>query len=202
MKQEEIVKQLTDQQLKQVVYQSQLLFLGIGIILSFIIYRNLRFLSEIISFNLSEIGFYGVVIALFLVSIEILLYFFVPKKYFDDGGINEKLFRNQSVIAIFFIALTVAICEEYLFRAVIQTTFGYFFASSLFVIVHFRYLKKPVLLLGIIITSFLIGFLFEITNNLLVVISFHFTVDFILGLFIRLLHWGEENGNGAKGESS
>ena len=113
------------------------------------------------------------------------MYNAIDQKHFDDGGINEKLFRNQSVGSIFFIALTVAICEELLFRGVIQTTFGYLFASSLFVVLHTRYLKKPVLLGLLIVTSFLIGFIFEVTSNLLVTITFHFVVDFVLGLYIK-----------------
>lgn len=194
MKQEELVKQLTDAELKKAVYYSQLLFFAISIILSLLFYRNVNFLLDIISFNFHDIFFYGIVIGLCLASIEILLYYFVPKYYFDDGGINEKLFRNQSIVSIFFIALTVAICEELLFRGVIQTTFGYIFASVLFIIVHIRYFKRIVLLIGVTITSFLIGYLFEMTNNLLVVIAFHFIVDFTLGLFISVKNGVKNDG--------
>src|SRR5699024_12098023 len=86
---------------------------------------------------------------------------------------------------IIIITLIVAISEEVLFRGVIQTTFGYIFASSLFAIIHIRYLKKPILFLLVLFTSFLIGYLFLITENLLVTIVFHFLFDLFLGSYVR-----------------
>src|SRR5699024_1375341 len=151
----------------------------------FILIRDFDIVREMFGLHFEEIFYYGVLFALALVIIEIILYNLIPKKHFDDGGINEKLFRNQSIVSIFFIALTVAVAEEFLFRGVIQTVFGYLFASSLFVLVHTRYLRKPVLLVLLIGTSFLIGYLFELTNNLIVTIIFHFVVDFTLGLYIK-----------------
>lgn len=185
MSRRELVKNLSIKELTKAVYLSQLLFFFISIVLGFILIRDFDIVRGLFVFNFTEIFYYGVLFALVLVIIEIILYNLFPKKHFNDGGINEKLFRNQSIISIFFIALTVAIAEEFLFRGVIQTAFGYLFASSLFVIVHTRYLRKPVLLFLLIGTSFLIGYLFELTDNLLVVIVFHFVVDFTLGLYIK-----------------
>src|SRR5699024_3626217 len=151
----------------------------------FILIRDLDVVRAMFTVHFSEIFYYGVLFALALVIIEIILYNLLPKKHVDDGGINEKLFRNQSVISILFIALTVAIPEEFLFRGVIQTACGYIRASSLFVVVHTRYLRKQVLLVILTGTSFLIGYIFELTNNLLVTIVFHFVVNFTLGLYIK-----------------
>lgn len=185
MSRRKLVESLSTKELTKAVYLSQLLFLGIALILGFILIGDFNLVRKMFLFRPEEIFYYGVLFALALVIIEIILYNLLPKKYFDDGGINEKLFRNQSVVSIFFIALTVAVSEEFLFRGVIQTTFGYLFASSLFVLLHTRYLRKPILLVLLIGTSFLIGFLFELTNNLLVTIVFHFVVDFTLGLYIK-----------------
>ena len=69
-----------------------------------------------------------------------------------------------------------------LFRS---TTFGFVFASVLFAFVHYRYLRKPVLFISIVFVSFYLGFLFKLTENLLVTIVVHFIVDFLLGLIIR-----------------
>src|SRR5690554_6389219 len=123
MKQHEIVKQLTDQHLKQAVYQSRALFLLISILLSFLFFRNVTFLVVYLSFQMNEIIIYGIVPGLLLSSFAISLYYFLPKQLFDDGGINEKLFRNQSITSFSFISLIVSICEEILFRGVIQTAF-------------------------------------------------------------------------------
>lgn len=81
--------------------------------------------------------------------------------------------------------MLVAIAEELLFRGVIQTTFGYLISSTLFALIHFRYLKKPVLLISVLFVSFYIGYIFILTENLLVTITAHFVVDFTLGLVIR-----------------
>ncbi|HLS23454.1 MAG TPA: type II CAAX endopeptidase family protein [Pseudogracilibacillus sp.] len=185
MKHRELIEKISPKELKKTVYLSQLLFLFIGIGLAFVFFDRIEAFTSLFIFDLEEIFYYGVLLAFVLIIIELILYNAIDQKHFDDGGINEKLFRNQSVGSIFFIALTVAICEELLFRGVIQTTFGYLFASSLFVVLHTRYLKKPVLLGLLIVTSFLIGFIFEVTSNLLVTITFHFVVDFVLGLYIK-----------------
>lgn len=185
MSREELIKQLTSKDLAKAVFVSQLMFLSISIILWFIFIRDLRVMIELVQFNINEIFYYGILLALVLVVVEIIMSKIIPKRHFDDGGINKKLFKGQSVISIFLIALVVAISEELLFRGVLQTVFGYIFASSLFVIAHTRYLKKPILLVMIIITSFLIGYIFELTNNLLVTITFHFVVDFVLGLYVK-----------------
>lgn len=185
MEQRKLIESLSSKELTKAVYLSQLLFFFVSILLGFIFLRDLALVKSLFTFNDRAIFYYGVLPAIVLVLIEIFLYHVIPKHHFDDGGINEKLFRNQSIVGIFFIALTVAIAEEFLFRGVIQTAFGYLFASSLFVVMHTRYLRKPVLLVLLIATSFLIGYLFEVTNNLLVTITFHFVVDFTLGLYIK-----------------
>lgn len=185
MKQEEIIKQMTDDELKKQLFFSQGLFFLISMLLSFLFFSRITDWFLYIQFNSKQILYYGFFLGTLIVIFELALFYIIPKKYFDDGGINERIFRNQSLGTIFLIALVVAISEEFLFRGVLQTTFGYFFASSLFVVVHIRYLKKPVLLALIIFISFFIGYLFEITGNLLVTIAFHFTVDFLLGIFIK-----------------
>ena len=186
MKQEDIIKQMTDKELKHQLLISQSIFFLLSITLSFFLFDHLFDWFHLFSIDFTEIILYGVVTGIVLVILEIVIDLKVPKKLVDDGGINERVFKNQSIPTIFIIALVVAISEEFLFRGVIQVTFGYVFASSLFVVVHIRYLKKPLLLISIIITSFLIGFLFEVTQNLLVTIAFHFIVDFLLGIYIKV----------------
>src|SRR5699024_4723161 len=185
MSQRDLIEKISPKELTKAVYLSQALFFLISIILAFFFFNDTDSFLALFQLNGREIFYYGVLFALALVLVEIILYHLLPKHFFDDGGINDKLFRHQSIAGLFLISLTVAISEEFLFRGVIQTTFGYLFASSLFVVFHTRYLKKTVLLIGIIVTSFLIGYLYEVTNNLLVTIVFHFLVDFTLGLYIK-----------------
>jgi len=185
VKQAELIKRMTDEELKKQLLLSQSIFFFLGIILSYFLFDRFSDWFSMVYIDWQQIIYYGIMPAFVIVILEIFLYRLVPAHYFDDGGINEKVFKNQSVGNIFLISIVVAISEETLFRGVIQSTFGYIFASSLFVIMHFRYLKKPLLLTLVILISFLIGYIFKITENLLVVITFHFTVDFLLGIFIK-----------------
>src|SRR5699024_12860377 len=103
------------------------------------------------------------------------------------GGINKKIFQGEQISWIIIITLIVAISEEVLFRGVIQTTFGYIFASSLFAIIHIRYLKKPILFLLVLFTSFLICYLFLITEYLIVTIVFPFLVGLLLVFYVKYI---------------
>ncbi|GIP61752.1 hypothetical protein J32TS6_03070 [Virgibacillus pantothenticus] len=141
--------------------------------------------QQLFHWNSKDIIFYGILPGFIIVSIDLLLTYTLPAKYYDDDGINEKLFANQPIWFIISISFLVAVTEEMLFRGVIQSTYGYWVASILFALIHFRYLKKPVLLVSILLVSFYLGYLFHITNNLAVTITAHFIVDVLLGFFIR-----------------
>lgn len=193
MKQNELIKQMTDKELKKQVILSQLIFITIGIILSIFLFEEMSDWLLYFNWNPKEVFYYGVISGLIIVSIDLIIMYIFPESYYDDGGINEKLFKNLSISDIFCVTLIIAVSEEILFRGVVQTTFGYVFASVLFALMHIRYLKKPVLLISVLLISFYIGYLFELTENLYVTITSHFTVDFLLGLFIRFQKRGAGN---------
>lgn len=164
---------------------SQLFFLLLGFGLSFIFFDSLSDWLNLITFSFPEIVAYGVMPGLAVVAVDWILMKYLSEEHYDDGGINKKLFKEAPVNHIFLIALLVAVAEEILFRGVIQTVFGVYIASFLFAFVHFRYLKKPALFLSVIILSFSLGFIYKWTENLLVPIAMHFTIDFVLGLIIH-----------------
>jgi len=185
MKQRELIKQMSDRDIQTSLLLSQLLLLSLAIILSMILFDHFAKWLTLFSLNMNDIIYYGLIPGIIIVIVDIIIMHTVPKKYYDDGGINERVFKNRSILSICMIALIVSISEELLFRGVIQTVFGYVFASSVFALIHIRYLRKPVLLISIIFVSFYIGYLFEITGNLLVTMTTHFIVDFLLGVIIR-----------------
>ncbi|RPF55745.1 CPBP family intramembrane glutamic endopeptidase [Aquisalibacillus elongatus] len=184
--QAEIVKQLSHRELMLNVYFSQLLFLGLAIVFAIFMFQDISDLFQLFKWNPREILLFGLVPGLLVVLIDILLIRWLPEKAYDDGGINQKVFENASITGIFLIALVVSVSEELLFRGVIQTNFGYIFASLIFALIHFRYLKKIVLLVSVLLLSFLIGYMYVLTENLLVTITAHFTIDFLLGIYYRL----------------
>src|SRR5690625_804911 len=185
MKQAEMIHSISTKEVRKALYISQFLFIILSIILRFFLFDIMSDWITLFKFDAKQIIYFGIIPAVIIVFFELILYRYVPKHHFDDGGINEKFFKNQTTPHILLIAFIVAISEELLFRGVVQTTFGYIFASSLFAIIHYRYLRKLLLFTLIVFISFFIGFLFEKTGNLLVTIVFHFIVDFLLGMYIR-----------------
>lgn len=185
MKQSELVKQLTDYELKKSLYMSQLLILSLALIASVFLFDDLTDWTKYFNLDFKEIVNLGFVSGIAIVVLDLLLMAIFPKRFYDDGGINERIFKSLSVGEIFFVCIIIALSEELLFRGVLQTTFGYIVASIIFTLVHIRYLSKPVLLISVLLVSFFIGYLFEITGNLYVTMFAHFTIDFILGMIIH-----------------
>ncbi|MBM7569796.1 membrane protease YdiL (CAAX protease family) [Aquibacillus albus] len=185
MKQAELIKQMSSDQLKKQLYFSQSLLLFISLLLSVFLFDSMTDWFLIIQWNLNQILIYGVLSGIVIVLMDICFLLFLPKRLYDDGGINVKIFSERKIHEIFFIAFFVSISEEMLFRGVLQTEFGYIFASLIFTIVHVRYLVKPVLCIVVLLLSFWLGYLFEVTNNLLVPIVAHFIIDFCLAILIR-----------------
>lgn len=128
---------------------------------------------------------FGIPAGIIVVLFDLFMMRVTPSSYQDDGGINERIFSSLSYSMIFVVALVVAISEELLFRGVLQTHLGLLWTSIIFAAVHYRYLFNWFLFLNVLVLSFFIGFLFEWTNNLLVTITAHFLIDFILGVLIR-----------------
>ncbi|GAA0367162.1 CPBP family intramembrane glutamic endopeptidase [Bacillus horti] len=166
------------------VTQAGLALIG-GIIYFFFLRQDLP-LKELYHFD--ELGFallVGAGFAVCVVTLDVVLMKLLPEDYFDDGGVNERLFRDVNVWQIAIIALGVAVVEEFLFRGVLQNLIGLFWSSVIFALLHFRYLKKwlySVLIIGI---SLGFGFMYEWTGSLWGMILAHFLIDFILGILIR-----------------
>ncbi|CEY31555.1 CAAX amino terminal protease self-immunity [Streptococcus pneumoniae] len=108
-----------------------------------------------------------------------------PESWFDDGGINDKMFRGMSVLHLLVITFLIGFAEEFLFRGVVQTHFGIVIASFVFAVLHIRYITKPFLFCFVCFISFVFGYVFEWTGNLFITIFAHFLVDFIMGLQLR-----------------
>ncbi|MCG1028275.1 CPBP family intramembrane glutamic endopeptidase [Virgibacillus halodenitrificans] len=186
MKQSELIKRLTDKELRQQVVLTQTVFFVGSLLLSFFLFDPPSRWFDLFEIDPGEIVWFGIGTALIIVLIDLLIMLIFPPEYYDDGGVNKRLFNNITFSSLLLITMFVAIAEEMLFRGVIQSSFGYIVASITFALVHLRYLKKPVLLISVLFVSFLIGYIFELTGNLVVTITAHFITDFVLALLIRL----------------
>lgn len=133
----------------------------------------------------TDVFFYGTLAALLVIAVEVILIIWLPPDIFDDGGLNEILFRDLSVWHIALVCLVVAVAEEFLFRAVMQPELGVWWTSIIFTLVHVRYLKKWVMVSVVFLISVLFGWLFAQTNTVWSVVWAHFLVDFTLGCFVK-----------------
>ncbi|MEH7176715.1 CPBP family intramembrane glutamic endopeptidase [Neobacillus vireti] len=195
-KYQELIKGLSDKDLLFHLYMTQLILLVLTFILGIILFDHFSFLQAI-DFSNSRFLLIGFLAGLAVVFTDIFLMKWLPSSYYDDGGLNDRIFKRRSVLHIAWIAAVVALSEELLFRGVIQTKVGLILASLIFAIVHYRYLFNWFLFSNIVIISFLIGFIYDWTGNLAVTIMMHFTIDFLLGLYIkfrRTIDVGEKEG--------
>ncbi|MGM8213998.1 lysostaphin resistance A-like protein [Bacillaceae bacterium W0354] len=184
--QAEMIKQLSDKELIVTLVYSQLTFLFLAITLIYFLFDSSDEFYSLFIFNWNEILIYGVIPGLIVVVIDIILIKVLPESSFDDGGVNKRIFKTLSIPQIVMITFLIALSEELLFRGVIHTFLGFIIASTIFALVHFRYLNKITLLVSIFLLSFLIGYMYELTNNLLVPIAAHFCIDLLLGIYYRL----------------
>lgn len=132
-----------------------------------------------------EVWGIGLLIGLLVISLEWGLYQLVPPDWMDDGGLNRFLFQRLSIWEIFALAVWVAVAEEILFRGALQYWLGITGTSLLFTFVHFRYLKRWLLMVMLFAVSLLLGWVTEQTGSLVSAICAHFVLNFIGGLLIR-----------------
>ncbi|MDG5470673.1 CPBP family intramembrane metalloprotease [Jeotgalibacillus sp. ET6] len=182
--QQKTLDRISHKQLLASVVGTQLFFLTAAFLLGSFLFKNDPILIGIADLSPSII-LIGLTAGLLIVLADIWLMKTLPGHYYDDGGINEKLFSNASTAQLFWLAVIVALSEELLFRGIIQTNTNWFFASLLFAIVHFRYLNHWYLTLNIVILSLIIGGIYEWTNNIWSTICLHFIVNLFLGLYIQ-----------------
>ncbi len=128
---------------------------------------------------------WAVAVALFFVSLSLWMDRALPKQWVDDGEINRRLFHGLSLARTALLCVLVGVSEEWLFRGVLQPMLGNGWTSLVFTLIHFRYLRKAVLAATVFATSFVLGFLFDASGNLLAPILAHSLIDFLLALSIQ-----------------
>ncbi|WLR43766.1 type II CAAX endopeptidase family protein [Bacillus carboniphilus] len=184
-KQQKVIERLTDKQIRSQLYFTQALILITAIVLSFFLFDNWLSWRDIWGHPQPNFILIGNGTALFVILVDTAIVKYAPEKWYDDGGINEKLFQNRSYIEIFFLTALIAFCEELLFRGVLQTSFGLITASIIFALLHVRYLGKVLLFSLVVFVSFLLGVVYEITESILPSMLAHFLIDFVFALQIR-----------------
>jgi uncharacterized protein len=177
------IDQITPRELLLNVYFSQSLFMLAALGLAFFFNVSFPWVLPNIDLSINE-WLLALSTGLFLPFLSIQLKKRLPEESLDDGGINEKIFGSLSYIHIFFLTGIIAFAEEWLFRGVLQSLLGLFITSTIFAVLHVRYIKKPVLFSIVCGLSFWLGMIYEMTDNIWVPFIAHFLIDFISGCWI------------------
>ncbi|NDI34321.1 type II CAAX endopeptidase family protein [Chengkuizengella sediminis] len=178
------VAKMSDKLLLYNLYFTQLLTLFIGLIIIFFQGRSVIEILRLPESYAQALG-WGIGFAIAVLVFDLLISRWVPEEISDDGGINERIFKNRPLWHIFLISLIVAICEELLFRGAIQHVFGPYWTSILFAAIHIRYLQHW-LMTGLVFSiSYGLGWIYIQTETLWVPIIAHFLIDFIMGTIIK-----------------
>ena len=181
-------KSIEDMSLKEIrlnLYITQAIILCIGALLAYILFPSIDAFLDLWKWDFLSILLIGGGVACVIVLLDYIAMNLLPESWFDDGGINDRMFQGMSVFQVFAVTLLIGIAEEFLFRGVIQTYFGLMFASIIFAVLHIRYITKPFLFCFVLMISSVFGYVFQWTGNLLITIFAHFLVDFIMGLQLR-----------------
>ncbi|WP_175991170.1 CPBP family intramembrane glutamic endopeptidase [Bacillus sp. Marseille-Q1617] len=183
-KQGEIIKQLTKKQLTFHLFFTQIVLLTISFLLGIFLFEEWSTFGSQFRWT-SSIWTVGLSLGLIVVILDLVLMKYLPSDFYDDGGVNERIFSDRSTGEIALLAIVIAVSEEILFRGVLQFHLGLILSSIIFAVIHFRYWAHWFLIMNIVVLSFLIGVIYELTGNLLVTIMMHFIIDFLLGLYMR-----------------
>ncbi|VEF47938.1 abortive infection protein [Bacillus freudenreichii] len=183
--QAELIRQMSHRELVGHLYLTQLILLGISLIAGLFLFDQITDIFSRFRFD-SRWVLWGVINGTVVVVIDIILINVLPKRYYDDGGINNKIFQTMPLWQIPVVAFVIAFSEELLFRGILQTKFGLIAASIIFAIIHLRYWSHWYLLVNVIGLSFWIGVVYNLADQQLwPVIAMHFTIDFLLGMYIK-----------------
>ncbi|PAD68276.1 CPBP family intramembrane metalloprotease [Bacillus sp. 7586-K] len=183
--QSEQIKQLSDKQVLQSLYFTQFLLIIISIVMSIFLFKDRNDFLKVWEYNDNDFLLFGFITALIVIIIDYIMMKLLPSHLLDDGGVNEKIFKNRNVLHIIFLTALIAFSEELLFRGIIQTHFGLLIASLIFAILHFRYVTKIVLFIMVVAVSFFLGIVYELTNTIYSTMIAHFIIDLVFAIQIR-----------------
>ncbi|MPL83579.1 hypothetical protein SDC9_29534 [bioreactor metagenome] len=131
-------------------------------------------------------------VALSMMGLQILAWKVFSPDAFDDGGINRLLVELPAKL-LFPMFIIGAFSEELLIRGVIQTglagflgpLYGILLTSLIFTGMHFRYLKKPLLMGAAFLISVFLCLLYGLMGTLWATVYAHFLYNFGAALLAK-----------------
>ncbi|ASR47055.1 CPBP family intramembrane metalloprotease [Paenibacillus kribbensis] len=183
------IHELNDRLLLYNLYLTQGLTLLVGAV--WIIFQQRNVLELFALPNSLHVLWWGLGLAAAMLLVDLVLSRVMPEDAMDDGGINQLLFQNRPIWHIICIAAVVSICEELLFRGAIQYSFGPYWTSILFAVIHIRYLRHWIPTGWVFLSSYGLGYIYVETGSLWAPIICHFVIDLISGLALRFRRYEE-----------
>ena len=177
------IDELDDRMLLINLYATQALMLIIGT--CWLIFQGRNPFLLLVRPDGPQFLYWGALLAPAAVAVNLIAERWMPEEAADDGGVNERLFRDRPVWHILVISATAALCEELLFRGAVQHHIGPYWTSILFAAIHVRYLKHWIPTGLVFLTSYGLGWIFLETGTLWAPIAAHFLIDAAGGLMIR-----------------
>ncbi|MFC5699852.1 type II CAAX prenyl endopeptidase Rce1 family protein [Cohnella faecalis] len=177
------VDELNDKMLLVNLYMTQAITLIIGFAWMFFQSRNPFALFKWPgSWNFA---LWGAGLAALVLIVDLILSRWIPEEASDDGGVNERIFKNRPFWHIVVLSAIVSICEESLFRGAIQQAIGPYWTSIVFAAIHVRYLRHWIPTGLVFSISYGLGWIQVQTGTIWAPIAAHFLIDFIMGCIIR-----------------
>lgn len=177
------VDELDDRMLLINLYATQALTFIIGFIWVLFQRQNIEHLFSIPS--TLHFALWGLGLAAAVIAVDLLISRWVPEEAADDGGVNDRIFRQRPIWHIAVISLVVAVCEELLFRGAVQHAIGPYWTSIVFAVIHVRYLRHWIPTGLVFSISYGLGWIYEQSGTIWAPIAAHFVIDLVMGLIIR-----------------
>lgn len=112
----------------------------------------------------------------------------------DQVDATNQVYQSYSFLTIFSFTLAGATFEELLFRGVVQNAASLMterewmtilIGTGLFLLIHFPYFKKPLMVINLTISSIAFGWVYIETQNMLAPILVHFLMNFVATLLFK-----------------
>ena len=110
-KQADQVKQLKDEELYRALIMTQMLLLLIASVLGFFIFDDIKEFFSLFDFYDSAIILVGIPAGLIVVIYDLISMKYLPQSFFDDGGINKRIFSSLNGRQIVLVVLIVSVVE-------------------------------------------------------------------------------------------